>query len=133
MFTKHNPEIGARPGTLAIPPGSPAPKITVVRYDPDQVDRVEITDVSELRGLRDSDRVTWVDVQGLGDEGMIRAIGDAFELHPVALENAVNVPQRAKTELYEQHQLVIARTAVMDAEVVRTPQVCFVIGATYLL
>jgi magnesium transporter len=133
LFTKHNPEIGARPGTLAIPPGSPAPKITVVRYDPDQVDRVEITDVSELRGLRDSDRVTWVDVQGLGDEGMIRAIGDAFELHPVALENAVNVPQRAKAELYEQHQLVIARTAVMDAEVVRTPQVCFVIGATYLL
>ena len=133
MFTKHNPEIGARPGTLAIPPDSPPPKITVVQYDEGQVDRFEVEDVSQLRALRDSERVTWVDVQGLGDEDTLRAIGQAFDLHPVALENAVNVPQRAKTELYEQHQLVIARTAVMDGQAVRTPQVCFIIGENYLL
>lgn len=133
MFTKHNPEIGARPGTLAIPPGSPPPKITVIQYDADHVERREIEDVEELRSLQETDRVTWVDVQGLGDESILRAIGDAFGLHPVALENAVNVPQRAKTELYEQHQLVIARAAETEAGIVRTPQVCFVIGARYLL
>ncbi len=134
MFTKYNPEIGARPGTLAIPPDSPAPKITVVQYDPETVARHEVTDLSELRKLRDPDRVTWVDVQGLGDEAVLRAIGDAFELHPVALENAVNVPQRAKTELYEHHQLVIARTPVIGRDgMVRMPQVCFVIGPRYLL
>jgi len=133
MFAKNNPEIGARPGTLAIPPGSPPPKITVVQYDREQVDRREITDVRELRGLHESDRVTWVDIQGLGDEVMIRAIGEAFELHPVALENAVNVPQRAKTELYEHHQLIIARTPVIEDGLVRTPQVCFVVGKRYLL
>lgn len=33
MFKKCNPEIGARPGTLAIPPGSLPPKVTVVQYD----------------------------------------------------------------------------------------------------
>lgn len=65
---------------------------------------------------------------------MIRAIGDAFDLHPVALENAVNVPQRAKTELYEHHQLVIARTLLLDSKgAVRTPQVCFIIGKRYLV
>jgi len=133
VFVKNNPEIGARPGTLAIPPGSPFPKITVVQYDSDQVDRREIADVAKLRGLRESERVTWVDIQGLGDEATIRAIGEAFDLHPVALENAVNVPQRAKTELYEQHQLIIARTPMIDGDKVRTPQVCFVVGARYLL
>jgi magnesium transporter len=75
-----------------------------------------------------------VDVQGLGDEATIRAIGDAFDLHPVALENAVNVPQRAKSELYEHHQLVIARTPLIGRDgQVRVPQVCFVIGPRYLL
>lgn len=124
MFAKYNPEIGARPGTLAIPLGSPPPKITVVQYDADRVDRREIADVAELRGLYEARGVTWVDVQGLGDEATIRAIGEAFDLHPVALENAVNVPQRAKTELYEHHQLIITRTPVIDGELVRTPQVC---------
>jgi magnesium transporter len=133
LFKKYNPEIGARPGTLAIPPGSPPPKINVVQYDSTRVDRREITDVAELRGLHDSNRVTWVDVQGLGDEATIRAIGEAFDLHPVALENAVNVPQRAKTELYDQHQLIIARTPIIDADVVQTPQVCFIVGKRYLL
>ena len=134
MFQKQNPEIGARPGTLAIPPDSPFPKITVVQYDENSVDRREIKEVAELRALRDAVRVTWVDVQGLGDEATLRAIGEIFELHPVALENAVNVPQRAKTELYEHHQLVIARTPVIgDDGLVRAPQVCFVLGKHYLL
>lgn len=133
MFSKNNPKIGSRPGTLAIPPGSPPPKITVVQYDEAGVDRREVNDPAELREIRGAERVTWVDVQGLGDEPLIRAIGQAFDLHPVALENAVNVPQRAKSELYEQHQLAIARTAVLDGSVVRTPQVCFIIGPRYLI
>ena len=134
MFQKYNPEIGARPGTLSIPPDSPFPKIIVVEYDAESVDRREIEDVSELASVARSERTVWVDVQGLGDETTIRAIGKVFGLHAVALENAVNVPQRAKTELYEQHQLVIARTPEIDDEgFVRTPQVCFIIGERYLL
>jgi magnesium transporter len=108
--------------------------MTVVQYDADSVDRREIADVQELRSFRDTDRVTWVDVQGLGDEATLRAIGDIFELHPLALENAVNVPQRAKTEVYEHHQLIIARSPRIDGDGhVRTPQVCFIIGRRYLL
>jgi magnesium transporter len=52
----------------------------------------------------------------------------------VALENAVNVPQRAKSELYGQHQLIITRTPQIDDKgIVRTPQVCFIIGRRFLL
>ena len=134
VFKKYNPEVGARPGTLAIPPDSPPPRITVVRYTADEVERTNVEDPATLPSFFDRPGVTWVDVQGLGDEATIRAIGDAFGLHPVALENAVNVPQRAKTELYEDHQLVIARTPMIgDDGLVRTPQVCFVIGKDYLL
>ena len=134
MFEKHNPEIGSRPGTLAIPPDSPIPKIAVIRYDEHSVERIEITHPSELQALQEDGRTTWVDVQGLGDEATIRAIGEVFNLHPLALENAVNVPQRAKTELYEQHQLIIARTPrIDDSGHVRAPQVCFIVGKQYLL
>jgi magnesium transporter len=44
------------------------------------------------------------------------------------------VPQRAKSELYEGHQLIIARTPQIDEDgIVRTPQVCFVVGKRYLI
>ena len=134
MFQKHNPEVGARPGTLAIPPGSPFPKITVVQYDAESVERHEIGHVEELRALRSPDRITWVDIQGLGDEATIRAVGEIFGLHPVALENAVNVPQRAKTDLFEDYQLIIARSPqINEGGAVLTPQVCFIIGRKYVL
>lgn len=134
LFHKQNPEIGARAGTLAIPPGSPFPKITIVQYDAESVERRDVDDVWELTAFRDADKVTWVDVQGLGDEATLRAIGEIFGLHPVALENAVNVPHRAKTETYDQHQLVIARAPMWnDDGQLETPQVCLVIGKRYLV
>ncbi len=134
MFQKQNPEIGARPGTLSIPEGSPPPRIFVAQYDPQSVTRHEVEDVEALRSLRNADRMTWVDIQGFGDEAKLRAIGAIFELHPIVLENAVNVPQRAKSELHEQHQLIIARTPqIGDDGIVRTPQVCFIFGKRWLL
>jgi len=75
VFTHYDPEIGVRPGTLAIPPDSPSPGIAVVQYDTDGVDRREVADSRELRNFRDADRVTWVDVQGLGNEALTRSIG----------------------------------------------------------
>ncbi|MEZ4288531.1 MAG: hypothetical protein R3A47_10400 [Polyangiales bacterium] len=39
--------------------------------------------------------VTWIDVQGLGDETTLRRIGECFELHPLALEEIGNVPLNA--------------------------------------
>lgn len=134
MFVKSNPEIGSRPGTLAIPKGSPPPKIFVTQYDKDTIDTQELTDLGKLAELEKDGRNIWVDVQGLGDESVIRKIGEVFRLHSVALENAVNVPQRAKTELYENHQLVIARAPKIDEDGdLRTPQVCLIIGKDYLL
>ncbi len=128
VFKKNHPKIGARPGTLAIPAGSPPPRIQVVQYDPSGVDCTEVTDIAQLARFKDSERVTWVDVQGLGDETTLRAIAETFHLHPLALEDAVNVPQRAKTEPYEQHQLVIARAPMIDDEgEIEVPQVCFII------
>lgn len=133
MFVKHNPEIGARPGTLAIPPDSPPPRIRMIQYDAEGIELEEIQDPGTLNELRRRDKVTWIDVQGLGDESKLRALAAVFELHPLALENAVNVPQRAKTELYTNHQLVIARTPIVEDGSLRTPQVCFVLGEDYLL
>jgi magnesium transporter len=134
VFHKHHPEAGSRPGTLAIPAGSPPTRVHVVRYSPDSLETRELSDLGDLRGLIGGPGTTWIDVRGLGDERALRAVGEAFGLHPHALEDAVNVPQRAKSELYEGYQLVIARVPELDPDgVLRTPQVCFVIGEHWLL
>jgi len=127
-FHKSHPPVGARPGTLAIPPDSPPPKIRLVRYDADHVEERDITDVATLANLGD-DQITWVDVRGLGDEAVLRQIADVFAIHPLALEAAVNVPHRAASILHENQQVLIARVPVIGEDgSIDAPQVCFVLG-----
>jgi Mg2+ and Co2+ transporter CorA len=47
--------------------------------------------------------VTWVNVEGLGDATVIRQLGELFGLHRLALEDVINVHQRAKGEQYGEH------------------------------
>jgi magnesium transporter len=132
-FHKSHPAAGSRPGTLVIPPGSPPPRIAVIRYDADSVTEGVIGGPAELPRHFAENTVTWVDVQGYGDEQVVRAIGAHFGLSPLALEDAVNVPQRPKSELYPEHHLVISRVPVYEGEDLRLPQVCFVIGSRVLV
>jgi magnesium transporter len=133
-FRKIRPQVGARPGTLAIPPDSPPPEIHVVRYDEAGVEQLRIGDPSKLRPLLGSGRCTWIDVRGLGDETVLRELGDVLSLPPLLLEDAVNVPQRAKSEIWPYHHIIIARIPERaQAGGLESPQVCFVLGDGYLV
>jgi magnesium transporter len=132
-FRKSHPPVGSRPGTLAIPPDSPPPKIRLVCYDAHAIEERDVDDVETLAGLR-ADRVAWVDVRGLGDETLLRRIAEIFAIHPLALEDAVNVPQRAASTLYEQQQVIVVRVPQLgDDGAIDAPQVCFVLGRNYVI
>jgi magnesium transporter len=134
IFRKARPPIGSRPGTLAAPPGSPPPQIRVFAYAEDGVEEHPIRDVEELRRWVEPERSAWIDVRGLGDEALLRRMGEIFSLHPLALADAVNVPQRAKSELYADHHLVIARIPILDGGgAIDIPQVAFFLGRRHLL
>ncbi len=133
MLTKRNPPAGARPGTLMIPDGSLPPRIRAMDFDAHDLVDHDVQDVEELARFTKTRTTTWIDIQGLGDEAVLRRVAELFEIHPLALEDAVNVPQRAKAEIYDQHAVVIGRAPLYEDETLTTPQVCFVIGHHYLI
>jgi magnesium transporter len=134
VFDDSHPPAGSRPGTLAIPEGSPAPRIFLFEYDREELREFAASDVEELAPYAESESVTWIDVQGLGDERVLRRIAELFGIHPLALEDAVNVPQSAKSHLYPQHHLVIARAPLRgDDGRLGVPQVCLLVGRNYLI
>ena len=133
-FRRGSQKVGSRPGTLAIPEDSPPPKITLVEYDAEQVKVEEVNDVQRLAACLENPMKCWVDVQGLGDEAVLRQLAEVFSLSPFVLEDAVNIPQRAKTEPYPQYQVVIARSPRIEPpDDLTLPQVCFVVGDNWLL
>jgi len=133
-FVKWRPPVGSRPGTLAIPEGSPPPEVHLVTWSPDTVNHHLVEDDERLRQPSPDGAFSWVDVRGLGDEARLRRIAEVFQIDGLALEDAVNVPQRAKVQEHAGHLLVVARIPCIDDEGnVTSPQVCFLVGPRHLI
>ncbi|TWT77243.1 Magnesium transport protein CorA [Posidoniimonas polymericola] len=134
MFRKRRPQIGARPGTLAIPKRAPEPRIHMITYDPDKLQEGPVTETDDLRQAFDESDVTWIDVQGFGDRSLMHELGDMFELHPLLLEDLVNVPQRPKAEDYGDQLLLVVRMVRLDDEgELDAEQVSIVLAPHYVL
>jgi magnesium transporter len=134
IFRKRHPPVGSRPGTLVAPEGSPPPKIRVMRYDADGVEEFDVTDVEQLQGVASPGHVAWIDIQGLGDEALLRRVGTIFDIHPLALEDVVNAPQRPKAEEFEKQLLLITRMATIKSlDVIEIEQVAVLLGDSYVI
>ncbi|MGB2821194.1 MAG: magnesium/cobalt transporter CorA [Phycisphaerae bacterium] len=124
--------VGEVPGTLHVDPEAPAPVVRMIAYGPDTCDEQEVTDLASLRQAVGKAPVTWVNVDGLGDAKPISTIGEVFGLHPLALEDVVNVPQRAKVEQYGETLFVVTRMALLG-ERLDTEQISLFLGKGFVL
>lgn len=118
-----------------IPEDSGPPSIRVIAYTPEAVHDFAPQSIDEVPPILEDHAVTWLDIQGLGDEKLLRRVAELFRLHPLALEDAVNVPQRPKSEVYENHYLYITRMTMLHpgSSDLDTEQVSIFIGRNYVL
>ncbi|MBI5420608.1 MAG: magnesium/cobalt transporter CorA [Deltaproteobacteria bacterium] len=102
---------GTQPGTLAAhaEANSRPVRITLLRYDGALVEERPLQS-EEIASLPvPTGGVLWLDITGLSDPGVVKAVGERFGFHPLALEDVLNVPQRPKVERYEGHLLIVLR------------------------
>lgn len=135
VYDYHMEKAGSSPGTLVIDRDARDSVVVVIDYNPDRADRVELSSLEQCLDFLASPSVSWIDVSGLGNEQTLKAMGEIFHLHPLTLEDIVNVPQRPKMEQYDDHLLIIARMVMLnpDRKSFTTEQVSFVLGERFLL
>ena len=126
---------GSMPGTLNIEPNAPPPVIVLIDYNEQTAIRLQVETPEECAAHLDTESVSWVDVKGLGSEDILKRLGAVFTLHPLVLEDIVNVPQRPKVEEYEDQLLIIARMVMLrrSGRSFLTEQVSLILGKHYLL
>src|SRR5215213_928407 len=105
MFKLRNPVPGESPGTLRArdEPVRRKPIITLIEYDRTNLEERVIEDKAELISHLDNQRVTWINIDGLGDIEILRTLGREFNLHPLALEDVLDTGQRPKVEQYDNY------------------------------
>lgn len=126
---------GSLPGTLQIKAEASPPQIILIDYHPLDAVRIAIEQPEECSPYIESDSISWIDIQGLGQEETWQQIGRVFDLHPVVLEDVVNVPQRPKTEDYSDRLVVVLHMVMLapDGSDFINEQVSFILAQNYLL
>lgn len=126
---------GDAPGTLQIRADATATTIELIDYNSEEAIRLAVEAPEDCADYLDTNSISWIDVRGLGTETIWRTLGNVFELHPMVLEDIVNVPQRPKTESYEDQLVIVAHMAVVSPGQNRyvREQISIVLGKNYVL
>lgn len=100
---------GTPPGTIQADPNAEATRMRVMAYTASGLHEREVNSVEQLKPFLQHWPVIWVDVSGLGTVQTIAELGELFQLHALAMEDVVNVHQRAKLEKYADYVFIVAR------------------------
>jgi magnesium transporter len=124
---------GSSPGTVRADPDAARPEVHAIAYDAEKLVERRIESPEQLSQLLASWPLVWVNVDGLGDADEISALGGVLGLHPLSLEDIVNVHQRPKLERYDDYEFVVVRMAEApdDGELV-TEQFCLFLGRNFV-
>lgn len=123
---------GSSPGTLIEDPNAPKPVLRVMAYGPNGIVERTVDTPDAVREFLSTWPVTWVNVDGLGDAAAIAKLGSIFNLHVLAMEDVINVHQRAKVEQYADYYFIVGRM-VDFADRVETEQISLFLGKNFVL
>jgi len=137
MFKTRRSIPGSPPATLipnlidgtAIPP-----RITLTEFDNHQLEEREITNLADLDQALDNNKVTWINIDGLGDVEALKKLGQRFNLHPLILEDVLTTGQRPKSEVFPDHLFFIVQMVYQDRRAdIRGEQVSLFLGNGFLI
>jgi len=110
-------------------------RITVLDYDERTFQEKEVAAVEECFEFKETSTVTWINVEGLHDVGVIEKLGNRFGLHPLIQEDILNTAERPKMEDYEDHIFLLLKVFVSGNKnhEEKIQQVSLVLGSNFVI
>ncbi|MCF7561842.1 magnesium/cobalt transporter CorA [Sabulilitoribacter multivorans] len=127
--------LGQVPGSVIYTGNKPDQKLFIEAFDytKDKYIEKELINVEECFNF-EYGSITWININGLNHVDAIEKIGDHYELHPLVLEDIVNVSQRPKIDEYDDYIFIALKMLYYDTnDKMVSEQVSFVLGKDYVL
>src|SRR5678810_963914 len=114
LFIRQGTGKGCPPETLVYDREKRTPEVSirVMDYGPGACHIRKPVQIEDTYPLRDSESVSWIDIEGLHDTELLAKFGEHFGLHPLVLEDILNTHQRPKLEEYDDHFYIVARMLI---------------------
>jgi len=126
-----------------LPPGTPVYtgnieeelEISIIDYDLNNYQEIKVKDVEECFPFKDKQTVSWINIVGLHKVDIIEKIGKHFNLHPLVIEDILNIHQRPKIEDFEDHIFIVLKmlTYNKNSHEGESEQVSIILGKNFVL
>ncbi len=110
-------------------------KLSLIDYNPVQFQEKPIESVDKAFGFEKTDTVTWINIDGIHEVDTIEKLGQAYDLHPLILEDILNTTQRPKCDDYEQYFFVVIKMLTYDeaSQTIQAEQVSMIISKNVVI
>ena len=137
FFKKREESKGLAPGSLVFIGNQKVEnvRIRVIDYDKSNLNELQLDDIADSKAFKETNTVTWLNIDGLHDLEMMQELGNIFDLHPLLLEDILNTGQRPKLEEFDNCLFLSLKMIRYEKEkqVIVAEQLSMVIGNTYLI
>jgi magnesium transporter len=112
-----------RSQTLGLPPGSlvhvgkkrtESIRITLFDYDTKHLEGKKVDNIKDCFSYRDTDTISWINIDGVHNPTQIEQIGTYFRIHPLVLEDIMNTGQRPKMESFDNYLYLVLKMLYQD-------------------
>lgn len=107
--------------------------LTLVNYNLTEITERSQVSVSECQAYLNQKAYTWLHVQGQPKPVVLRELGQLFNLHHMALEDVINIGERAKTEFYDSQIMLILGMLNKEGSQIFSQQVSIFLGENFLV
>jgi len=110
-------------------------RITFLDYDKQNFQEKEVAVAKECFPLRDTQTISWINIDGIHDTVSIEQIGKCYKIHPLVLEDIVNTEQRPKLEDFGTYCYVVLKMLTFDETECRivSEQVSLILGHNHVI
>ncbi len=110
-------------------------KISVIDYSADNYSESTVDKVEDCYSFKDTNSVSWINIDGLHDINSIDAIGQHFNLHRLLLEDVLNTNHRPKIEEFDNCLFVSLKMLGVseDGNSIVYEQMSLILGKNWLI
>ena len=109
--------------------------ISIIDFDSENLVEQNLTSIHESTPYKETETVSWINICGLHDTGLIKTIGKEFGIHSLVLEDIVDTGQRPKMEDYDDYLFFAVKMLRFNETTgkIFSEQLSIVLGKSFLI
>ncbi len=109
--------------------------LKLIDYGSETILEKDLSAIKDALSCIEGHTVTWINIYGIHNTKLINEIGEAFNIHPLTLEDILHTGQRPKMEEYDDYLVFILKIMNFDEtmETIKSEQLSLILGRSFLI